>query len=396
MSSPPPGFDLTPDQTFACKLKKALYGLKQAPRAWYSRVDSYLLSQGLSKSTADSNLYFHHREGKLTLLVLYVDDVYLTGNDTEYIDLIRTDIQREFEMTDLGVLTYSLGLEFIFLAEGLAVTQRQYIRTMLTDVGLENCRPVPTPMIEKQKLEPSMDAPLADPTKYQQMVGKLIFLSHTRPDIAFAVSIVSRFMNKPQEPHAQAVKHIYRYLQGTTDFALLYRRGEEADLYGYTDADWAGDTYDRKSTTGYLFMLGSTPIMWNSKKQPTVALSSTESEYMALTEGTKEAIWLRRLLCELKIQDRKVPTTLYGDNQGSLNLAHNPIYHGRTKHIEVKHHFIREKVLSEEINLEYTPTEEQLADILTKALGRTAFERLRSQLGLVRIDVQKSTPLLIQ
>lgn len=179
---------------------------------------------------------------------------------------------------------------------------------------------------------------------------------------------------------------IDRYLKGTADLALLYRKGEDDDLFGFTDADWAADTYDRKSTTGFVFFLGSTPITWNSRKQPTVALSSTESEYMAVTEGAKEAIWLRRLLGEIQIQDMQQPTTIHGDNQGSLNLAHNPVYHGRTKHIEVRHHFIREKILSGEVNLEYVPTTEQLADILTKALGRTSFVKLRDQLGLVRIE----------
>lgn len=384
--SPPPEFSSQLRSNQACKLKKALYGLKQAPRAWYSKVDSYLLGQGLLKSNADYNLYLHEADGKIALVILYVDDLYLTGDDTQYIERIRTAIQQEFEMTDLGLLSYSLGLEFLFLSEGILVTQRQYIRDMLCEFSLDQCRSVATPMTEKLKLTPDMQAPPADAQLYQRMVGKLIFLTNTRPDIAYPVSVVSRFMAHPQEPHLQAVKHIYRYLQGTIDFGLLYRQGEDDDLYGFTDADWAGDSYDRKSTTGYLFMMGSTPITWNSKKQPTVALSSTESEYMAITEGTKEALWLRRLFGELKVQNPQDSTFIYGDNQGSLNLSHNPIYHGRTKHIEVRHHFIREKILSGEINLEYVPTDEQLADIMTKALGRTAFERLRNQLGLVRID----------
>lgn len=387
--TPPPGFESSHHRGYACKLKKALYGLKQAPRAWYSKVDHYLCSQGLQKSSADANLYFHESQGKLTLLLLYVDDVYLTGNDTVHIELIRQAIQTEFEMSDLGLLSFSLGLEFLFSASGIRVTQRQYVKDMLAEFGLSECRPAATPMQEKLQLLPDMKAAPADSVHYQRMVGKLIFLTHTRPDIAYAVSVVSRFMAAPQVPHAQAVKHLYRYLQGTIDLALFYRRGEDEVLYGFTDADWAGDAYDRRSTTGYIFMSGSTPVTWNSKKQPTVALSSTESEYMAITEGTKEAVWLRRLFGELKIQDSRVPTTIHGDNQGSLNLAHNPVYHGRTKHIEVKHHFIREKILSKEICLEYIPTSEQLADILTKALGRTAFERLRSQLGLVFIDTKK-------
>ena len=245
-------------------------------------------------------------------------------------------------------------------------------------------------MLEKLKLVPEMDAPLTDATRYQRMVGKLIFLTHTRIDIAYAVSVVSRFIQRPQEPHAQAVKHLYRYLKGTINFAMLYRRGEESNLRGFTDADWAADAHDRKSTTGYVFFLGNTPITWNSRKQPTVALSSTESEYMAITEGAKEAVWLRRLLSEIHAINAHTPTTIHGDNQDSLNLAHNPIFHGRTKHIEIKHHFIREKIQTGEIDLKFTPTSEQLADILTKALGRTAFERLREQLGLVQIESPKT------
>lgn len=190
-------------------------------------------------------------------------------------------------------------------------------------------------------------------------------------------------------PHLHAVKHIYRYLKGTSEFALLYKRGEGECVCGFTDADWAGDIHNRKSTTGFVFLLGNTPITWNSKKQPTVALSSTEAEYMAITEGTKEAIWLRRLFGELKLQDLQIPTTIHGDNQGSINLAHNPVYHGRTKHVEVRHHFIREKILTREITLDFVPTGKQLADIFTKALGRTAFEKIRSQLGLVRINADK-------
>ena len=317
-----------------------------------------------------------------------MDDVYLTGNNDTHTAYIHAEIQGAFEMSDLGLLSYSLGLEFLFQPEGIMVTQRLYIQEMLDEFGLADCRPVATPMQEKLKLLPDMQAPLADIAKYQRMVGKLIFLTHTRIDIAFAVSVVSRYKTRPQVPHEQAVKHIYRYLKGTVNLALLYWRGEESTLCGFTDADWASDTYNRKSTTGYVFFLGSTPITCNSRKQPTVALSSTKSEYMAITEGTKEAIWLRRLLNKIHALDMQASIAIHGNNQRSLNLAHNPVYHDRTKHIEVRHHFIRDKILSGEINLDYVATKEQLADILTKALGRTAFERLRGQLGLVEIERQ--------
>ncbi|KAG0574652.1 hypothetical protein KC19_VG280100 [Ceratodon purpureus] len=247
-------------------------------------------------------------------------------------------------------------------------------------------------MAKKLHLKPVMDAAPVYQALYQCMVGKWIFLTHTRPDIAYAASIVSTFMNQLQKPHARAVKHIYRYLRGTKNFALFYRQGGDFNLHGFTDANWAGDTHDKKSTNGYMFMSSSSPRTWNSKKQPTVVLSSTKSEHMAVTEGTKEALWLRRLFGELRIQESNLPTTIYGDNQGSINLAHNPVYHGRTKHIEVKHHFIREKVASGEIKLEYIPTSDQIADTLTKPLGQTAFERLRNQLGLVQVNSQRPIP----
>lgn len=203
--SQPPGFSSS-SSSFVCKLKKALYGLKQAPRAWYMKMDNYLLSQGLQKSQADFNLYYQEINGKLTLLLLYVDDVYLSGNDTERIALIRSDIQKEFEMADLGLLSYSLDLEFLFQPQGILVTQRQYIKELLKEFGLAECKPISTPMTEKLKLMPDMEAPAVDCHRYQRMVGKLIFLTHTRPDICFAVSVVSRFMVRSQEPHLQLYK----------------------------------------------------------------------------------------------------------------------------------------------------------------------------------------------
>lgn len=213
----PPGFDLSPHENHACKLKKALYGLKQAPRAWYNRFDTFLLSQGLHKSSADQNLYSHIANDKVTLLLLYVDDVYITGNNPGHITLLHTAVTREFDISDLGQLSFSLRIEFLFQPSGILFTQRQYIQDMLLEFGLAECRRVATPMLDKHKLEPEMDSPPSDPVLYQRMVGKLIFLTHTRPDISFAIGILSRFMTKPLKIHAQAVKHLYWYLRGTTN-----------------------------------------------------------------------------------------------------------------------------------------------------------------------------------
>ena len=378
----PEGYVVPGKEEFVCKLLKALYGLKQAPRAWYSKIDSFLSEKGLLKSDADYNLYYFEEGGRIAILILYVDDLYMTGDHVEKINWLREEIKKQFSMTDLGILTHSLGIEFIFHEYGITMTQRRYITTTLEEFGLIDCNSSPTPMLEGTKLKIDMEQPYVDAKLYQRMVGKLIYLTQSRPDIAYSVSIVSRYMNRPQVPHMLAVKHIFRYLKGTKNLGLCYKQGDSDILTGYADADWAGDLQDRKSTTGYLFRLGETPITWNSKKQTTVALSSTEAEYMALTEGTKEAIWLRRLLQEIQVLQDTTPTMIFGDNQGSLKLAHNPVFHSRTKHVDVRHHFIREKVESGQVTLDYISTRDQLADILTKPLGKITFERLRAQLGL--------------
>ena len=219
----------------------------------------------------------------------------------------------------------------------------------------------------------------------------------TRPDLAAAVSIVSQFAANPSQTHLQAAKRILRYLKGTTNYTLCLgmNRNHNQDqaqarepagpyLYGYSDADWGGDISTRKSTSGYVFFISGSIVSWASKKQSTVALSSKEAEYMALTQATKEAIWFRRLLQELGFQSQKsaAPTLIYEDNQSCIALAKNPVHHARTKHIDIQHHFIREKVESCEIRLEYVPTEEMVADALAKALPRPRFEKFVGMMGL--------------
>jgi hypothetical protein len=208
----------------------------------------------------------------------------------------------------------------------------------------------------------------------------------SRPDIAFAQSVVSRYMSKPSHEHWLLVKKLLRYLQGTRDLCLRYSADFEngLTLYGYSDADWAGDKIDRHSTTGYIFFLAGAPVTWAAKKQPTVALSSTEAEYMAVTQACKEAIWLRRLLTDLGY-NQEAPTIIYEDNQGCIELARNPVHHSRTKHIDIQWHFIREKLESQEIQLKYCETANMVADICTKALPRVKFRHLRDLMGLTSI-----------
>jgi hypothetical protein len=248
--------------------------------------------------------------------------------------------------------------------------------------------PCDLPMSTTTRFVPQPDTYEAlreDKDWYASAVGSIMYLMMgTRPDIAFAISVLSRFLGNPGPSHLAGVKTLMRYLRGTLDFDLVYR-GELRHLGGYTDSDWAGDTDTRRSTAGYVFNIGSAAISWSSKRQPTVALSSTEAEYMAQTQATKEAIWLRRFLNEINKPDSSsdpVTTIIYGDNQGAIALAKNPQFHARSKHIGIQHNFVREKVTSGEIDICYVPTHEQVADGLTKALSKASFTKFRTAVGL--------------
>ena len=204
----------------------------------------------------------------------------------------------------------------------------------------------------------------------------------TRPDIAYAVSVVSRYGSNPNEAHWKAVKRIFRYLRHTVNHQLVFR-GDLKPLSGYTDADWAGDQDTRRSTSGYVFDVGSAAISWSSKRQPTVALSTCEAEYIGQTQATKEAVWLRGLLNQLNPSEQATKAVvLYCDNQGAMALAKNPQFHARTKHIDIQHHYVREQVTAGNVALEYVPTERQVADGLTKALCKDKFDRFRDLIGL--------------
>lgn len=236
------------------------------------------------------------------------------------------------------------------------------------------------------------------------MVGKIIYLTNTRPDLSFAVGLVSRFMHNPKEDHMQATKHIFRYLRHTTHYGIFYRCNAPITLSAFTDADWATCPTPRRSVGAYLVTLGDNPISWHSKRQATASKSSTESEYLALSSGAQEAVYIRRLLLELQLlpdcevflqctNDNIVSalpssqTTIHYDNDGAIKLARNPVFHARTKHIEVHHHFVRERVLEGEINIQYIPTDLQPADVLTKALSRPLFEKHRTALGVVDLSL---------
>jgi hypothetical protein len=260
--------------------------------------------------------------------------------------------------------------------------QTEYALSILQQFNMEQCSPSHTPLPEGMTLSKDSNTPLVDATLYRMLVGKLLFLTKTCPDITHAVSVVSRFMQNPQEAHLQAAKHILRYLRRYPGLGLFFKQGEENRLHGYTDADYGQDIDDKISVGAYIFFLGNSPISWNSKKQSSTSRSSCESEYRALAQCSCEAIWIRRLLEELKILDDK-PTYLFCDNQSSIKLSYNPVFHEKSKHFEIDYHFTRQKIENNSIRVEFISSREQPADLLTKSLGRTKFEECREKFHLL-------------
>ncbi|KAD6453846.1 hypothetical protein E3N88_08552 [Mikania micrantha] len=375
----PEGFTERGREELVYRLRKALYGLKQAPRAWYSKIDDYFERHGFTKSHSEPTLYIKKVLDQGVMYVcLYVDDIVCTSSSKKLIHEFKTSMESEFEMSDMGLLRYFLGLEVTQTNSGVFISQSQYAKHLLSKFKMAHVKPDSTPMNTSEKLVINDGADKVDEVNYRSAVGGLIYLTHTRPDLAYSVSLVSRFMQKPSKTHLGAVKRIMRYIAGTYEFGLWYDQLGELELVGYTDSDWAGCGDDRKSISANIFMLGNGAVSWSSKKQSSVALSSSEAEYIAATSAACQGIWLRRVLDDLGLVQIK-PTTLLCDNMSAINLSKNPIMHSRSKHIELKHHFIRDLVKQGLIQLEFCGTNEQLADLMTKAVTKEKFVYFRRQ-----------------
>ena len=384
--SPPPGFEAQFGQ-HVCKLQKSIYGLKQSPRAWFDRFTTFVKSQGYRQGHSDHTLFTKvSKTGKIAVLIVYVDDIVLTGDDQAEISQLKQRMGDEFEIKDLGNLKYFLGMEVARSKEGISVSQRKYILDLLTETGMLGCRPTDTPIEFNCKLGNSDDQVPVDKEQYQRLVGKLIYLSHTRPDISFAVSVVSQFMQTPNEEHMKAVNRILRYLKSTPGKGLMFRKTDRKTVEAYTDSDWAGSVVDRKSTSGYCTFVWGNLVTWRSKKQSVVARSSAEAEYRAMSLGICEEIWLQKVLTDLH-QECETPLKLFCDNKAAISIANNPVQHDRTKHVEIDRHFIKEKLDSGSICIPYIPSSQQVADVLTKGLLRPNFDFCVSKLGLIDIYV---------
>ncbi|KAB2605263.1 hypothetical protein D8674_004980 [Pyrus ussuriensis x Pyrus communis] len=379
----PPGYEKTGQEHKVYKLKKALYGLKQAPRAWYSRIETYFINEGFKKCPYEHTLFIKTAEGgKVLIICLYVDDLIFTGNDEVMFKDFKQSMMIEFDMTDLGKMKYFLGIEVSQRSDGIFIGQRKYAQEVLDRFRMDQCNPVNNPVVPGFKLVKDEGGVRVDSTFYKQIVGSLMYLTATRPDMTYVVSLISRYMERPTEMHLQAAKRVLRYVKGTIGFGVFYKKGGNEELLGYMDSDYAGDQDDRKSTSGYVFLMSSGAVSWSSKKQPVVTLSTTEAEFIAAASGACQAIWLRRVLRELGYDQSKA-TVLFCDNVSTIKLSRNPILHGRSKHIDVRFHFLRDLTKEGTVELVQCSTQEQVADILTKPLKFDVFVKLRSLMGVV-------------
>ncbi|KAH9754624.1 retrovirus-related pol polyprotein from transposon RE1 [Citrus sinensis] len=378
----PEGFVDSSRPDYVCKLHKALYGLKQTPRAWFDRLKLVLTTQwGFTNSISDTSLFFKSTQGHLLLVLVYVDDIIITGSNPQLVQQTITNFQSVFALKDLGALNYFLGVQVLYNKSGIHLSQSKYITDLLAKVHMQDSTPCSTSMLSEVAFTKTDSEPFSNVTLYRSTIGALQYATLTRPEIAFSVNKLSQFLSSPTVNHWQACKRVLRYLKGTVDLGLQFYNHGSIQIDCFSDADWAGDRDDRRSVAGYCVYMGPNLVSWCSKKQVVVSRSSAESEYRALAMAAAEVLWIRSLLAEIGLALSSIPI-IWCDNQSAAALASNPKFHSRTKHIELDVHFVREKVAAQCLKVQYISSSEQTADILTKALSYHPFLYLRDKLNL--------------
>uniref|UniRef100_A0A2N9F358 Uncharacterized protein n=1 Tax=Fagus sylvatica TaxID=28930 RepID=A0A2N9F358_FAGSY len=340
----PPGYVVAGSEHLVCRLQKTLYGLKQSPRAWFDRFSAVVLGYGFQRSTSDHSVFVRHSSNGTIVLIVYVDDIIISGSDSTDIADLKTYLSKHFHTKDLGALRYFLGIEVARSSQGIFLSQRKYILDLLSETGLLGARPADTPMDSTVKLDGEHGELFSDVGRYRRLVWKLIYLTVTRPDITFVVGVVSQYMHAPRQPHYEAIYRILRYLKGAPGRGLFL-------------------------------------VTWWSKKQNVVARSSAKAEYRAMAHTASKMLWVCSLLRDLGID---VPTSMqmFCDNQAAIFNANNPVFHEHTKHIEVDCHFIRDLLMRQQTVTPYVRSDDQLGDILTKPLARASFQRMSFKLGV--------------
>jgi transposase InsO family protein len=378
----PPGYEEGgPD--IACHLKKALYGLRQAPRAWHTKLKQELELLGFVASNADPSLFILSGKERNMYLLVYVDDILIAGSDIDSINSIKAALGSTFDVRDLGEAAYFLGMEIKRERDNnnIKLSQERATKELLDKYGVTIGKSKLTPLAVTIKLTKDSGKALdKDTNKYSELIGSLLYLSVcTRPDIAQAVGALTRYMAAPTEVHWMSAKSVLKYLASTTDCGIHFGGGD-SEITGFCDADFAGDIDTRRSTTGYVFTLYGGVVSWSSRLQPTVAASTTEAEYMAAAHAVKEALWLRKLVTDLDRPSSSIK--IFCDNQATIALLNNPVTSARSKHIDVLHHFARERVARKEVSFTYCKSVDNMADCMTKILPEIKFQSCCKMMGL--------------
>lgn len=380
----PISYEASSENNQVLKLKRAIYGLKQSSRAWYQRINDYLISLGYEKSKYEPCLFIKSVKNVKVIVALFVDDFFIFSNsDITTKDLINK-LSCKFEIKDLGQIKQCLGLRVNFNNNVITVDQEQYVENLLKRFNMLDCKTAETPMEINLKLEKSQNSCCDNKYPYRQLVGSLMYLAVlTRPDIAYSVNYLSQFNNSYDETHWKHLKRILKYLKGTKNYGLVFSK-DESYIKGYVDADWGSDNSDRKSFSGFSFIMSNTVVSYECRKQRNVALSSTEAEYISISEASKEAIYLKNLMFE--ILGISEPIVLYNDCQSAQKLVSNPIFHRRSKHIDIRYHFVREAVANNFVKIDYLESVEMPADILTKSLGSVKHKYFTKKLGILNVS----------
>ncbi|KAJ2994795.1 hypothetical protein NUW54_g7491 [Trametes sanguinea] len=384
----PPDHEFVDRKKYVLKLEKALYGLKQGGRKWYETLCVALADLGFKRAEADYGVFYKHVGLELVVLAIHVDDCLIAASSQRLLNASKAAIGAKYKMTDLGPVNWLLGIKISrdHANRTLSLSQHAYIDAILTRFNFDDLKPISTPMdphillSKTQCPESASEVARMRRVPYKEAIGSLMYAAMgTRPDIAFAVSTLAQFSQNPGWPHWEAVKRVFRYLLGTKNLSLIYG-GERRGLEGFVDADGASQEH-RRAITGYVFLVDGGAISWSSKKQELVTLSTAESEYVAATHAAKEVIWLRRLIGEV-FRPLSEPTPLYSDSKSAIALTQDGSYHARTKHIDIRYHFIRYSIEAGSIRLIYCPTDSMVADTLTKALPSVKAKHFATALGL--------------
>lgn len=378
----PAGFKCS-DPNKVCRLRKSLYGLKQAPRCWFDKLSTALKKFGFKQSYQDYSLFSYKQGGSTLHVLVYVDDFIIAGDDLAALDRFKTYLNKCFHMKDLGKLKYFLGIEVARGKDGFYLSQRKYALDIIAEAGKLACKPSTVPVEVNHQLASATGPELQNPAQYRRLVGRFIYLTHTRPDLTYIVHILSQFMQTPLVAHWKAALRVVSYLKGTPDQGIFLRSDSDLSLTVYCDSDYGACPRTRRSLSAYICYLGDSPISWKTKKQDTVSCSSAEAEYRAMAYTLREVKWLRELLATLGFNHSQ-PVMFHCDSQAAIHIAANPVFHERTKHIESDCHQVRDAVQDGTIQTFHISTTENVADLFTKALPKPLFSSLMSKLGVRR------------